>query len=43
MVKTAVNLDKDTVMSVIKDLHETLQSYGIKDNHIALLHCKATV
>jgi len=36
MVKTAVNLDKDTVMSVIKDLHETLQSYGIKDNHIAL-------
>ena len=36
MVKAAVNLDKDTVMKVIKDLHTALQEYGIKDNHIAL-------
>jgi len=36
MVKAAVNLDKATVMKVIKDLHKTLQNYGIKDNRIAL-------
>jgi predicted nucleotidyltransferase len=36
MVKAAVNLDKATVMHVIKDLHDTLKEYGIKDNHIAL-------
>ena len=36
MVKAAVNLDQATVMHVIKDLHDTLKEYGIKDNHIAL-------
>jgi len=36
MVKAAVNLDKATVLNVIKDLHDTLKEHGIKDNHIAL-------
>ena len=36
MVKAAVNLDKVTVIRVIKDLHDTLKEYGIQDNHIAL-------
>jgi len=36
MVKAAVNLDKDTVTLVIKDLHDTLKKYGIYDNQIAL-------
>ena len=36
MVKATVNLDNDTVMNVIKELHEILKEYGIKDNHIAL-------
>jgi len=36
MVKAAVNLDRDTVMCVINDLHVSLKTYGIKDNHIAL-------
>jgi len=36
MVKAAVNLNKTTVMNVIKDLHEALKKYGIRDNHIAL-------
>ena len=36
MVKATVNLDKTTVMNVIKELHETLKKYGIRDNHIAL-------
>jgi predicted nucleotidyltransferase len=35
MVKAAVNLDKATVMHVIRDLHDTLKEYGV-DNHIAL-------
>jgi len=36
MAKAAVNLDKATVIKVIKELHKTLQEYGIKDNRIAL-------
>ena len=36
MVKATVNLDKATVMNVIKELHETLKKQGIVDNHIAL-------
>jgi len=33
---TAVNLDKTTVLNVIKDMHKALENNGIKDNHIAL-------
>ncbi|GHT33062.1 nucleotidyltransferase [Bacteroidia bacterium] len=36
MVKATVNLDKTTVLKVIKDLHKTLKRHGIADNHIAL-------
>ena len=36
MDKATVNLDKSTVIHVIKDLHDTLKEYGLKDNHIAL-------
>ena len=36
MVKATVNLDKSTVIRVIKDLHDTLKEYGLIDNHIAL-------
>ena len=36
MVKATVNLNKATVLHVIKDLHNTLKEHGIKDNHIAL-------
>jgi len=36
MVKATVNLDKDTVINVINDLHLMLKEHGINDNHIAL-------
>ena len=36
MDKATVNLDKETVYEVIKDMHKALDKHGLKDNHIAL-------
>jgi len=36
MDKTEVNLDKTLVHEIIKDMHQTLEKHGVKENQIAL-------